>query len=77
MARGMKQLVSLALVGVALAACSKPDAGKPVLTQHQKDSILGQSTIPGAAGVQKALSVQDSLNNRTRRADSIGRDTAR
>ena len=71
----------LVLLVLFAGACAKNEKtsvpAKPALTQHQRDSVLGQSGIPGARGVQKALAVQDSLNKRSRRADSIGGDTLR
>jgi hypothetical protein len=70
--------VAVLLVMLVSASCRKSDEpAKPAkqLTQHEKDSVLGQSLIPGAGVVKKALAVQDSLNKRTGRADSIGRDT--
>jgi hypothetical protein len=70
---------AFAAVLLGFAGCRHTDdAPKPaakVLTEREKDSVLGQSLIPGAGVVNKALKVQDSLNKRTARADSIGRDT--
>lgn len=75
-------LAFLACVAVLTAAscrkaASDDQAAKPPMTQREKDSVLGQSAIPGARGVQKALAAQDSLNKRTARIDSAGRDTGR
>jgi hypothetical protein len=64
-----------AVLGACRHADEPPKPATKVLTQHEKDSILGQSLIPGAGVVNKALKLQDSLNKRTGRADSIGRDT--
>ena len=69
--RPLVPLVLLVLL-VLLAACSEPKPEQKPLTQRERDSILGASSIPGARGVQKALKAQDSLNARTKRADSIG-----
>jgi len=64
----------IALVGafLALAACTKdePDQSKTQLTQREKDSILANSTIPGAKAVKKTLSTADSAAARQARIDS-------
>lgn len=52
-----------------------PDASRPdadTLTARQRDSILGESSLPGARGVGGALRAADSAAARARRADSIG-----
>ncbi|MGH7633652.1 MAG: hypothetical protein ACRENC_07965 [Gemmatimonadaceae bacterium] len=69
-------LMSLALAG-AITACSdratSPTQKGPALTQRQHDSVIGQSGLPGAAGVRGALRVSDSLNARRGRIDSASR----
>lgn len=42
------------------------------LTTRQRDSVLGETPIPGASGVRKALEIQDSARARNARIDSIG-----
>jgi hypothetical protein len=59
-----------AALTLALAACAKKDesaASKPALTQREKDSILANSTIPGARAVKKSMSVADSAAARQTR----------
>ncbi|MFQ5678370.1 MAG: hypothetical protein ACE5HP_02835 [Gemmatimonadota bacterium] len=76
---------ALLLVAVGLAAggnaCSggesgsagnAADAARDTLTRRQKDSILGESPLPGARGVRGALRAADSVNARYRRLDSLG-----
>jgi hypothetical protein len=59
-------------MALALAACTgKPAATPPPLTERQHDSVIGQSTLPGAAGVRGALRAVDSADVRNRRYDSI------
>ena len=60
-------------------ACSRADTDSPArdalssdtLTQDQRDSILGESGIPGAAGVRSARRAADSAAARNARIDSI------
>lgn len=60
------------VIAVLLAGCSgeKPVAKKP-MTQRERDSAIGASSLPGAAGVRGALRVQDSAQARNNRLDSI------
>jgi hypothetical protein len=63
----------IALIGAALAlvlaGCGKDESAenKPVLTQREKDSILANSTIPGAKAVKKSMTVADSATARQQR----------
>ena len=41
------------------------------LTERQRDSILAQSRIPGAANVGRAQRAADSTNARIRATDSV------
>ncbi len=40
-------------------------------TERERDSIIGQSRLPGAAGVKGALKVSDSAAARKARLDSV------
>ncbi len=68
--------IAYAAIGLAIgvAACGKdePDARRD-LTQHEKDSILGASQIPGARAVKKTLTSADSAAARQARIDSMER----
>jgi hypothetical protein len=61
-----------AVLTLVLGACTKdePDQTKTELTQREKDSILANSTIPGAKAVKKTLSTADSAAARQARIDS-------
>lgn len=61
-----------ALLVLALAACSSSSGGnnRDTMTQRQKDSVLGQSGIPGAQGVTKALTASDSVKSHQAQVDS-------
>jgi len=69
--------IGFALVAIAIGATAcgpdEPDANKRDLTQHEKDSILGASQIPGARAVKKALTSADSAAARQARLDSAER----
>jgi hypothetical protein len=66
---------SAMLLCVLVVACGKAQpsgrAAGDTLTQHQRDSVLGASRLPGARGIRGALQAQDSATARNQRADSI------
>ena len=66
---------AIAALTIGITACGKdePDTSKRDLTQHEKDSILGASTIPGAKAVKRALTSADSAAARQARLDSAER----
>jgi len=59
------------VVCLLLAACDGSKEVPPQRTQRESDSIIGQSQLPGASGVQKALAEQDSARARAARIDSL------
>jgi hypothetical protein len=67
-----KILFAAAAIVAGAMACGKDesDATKRELTQHEKDSILGASQIPGARAVKRALTSADSAAARQARLDS-------
>lgn len=65
------------LVGVPLAVLltgcfkeTKPANNRDTMTQRQKDSVFGQSAVPGASAVTKAMRMADSLGAIRKRQDS-------
>ena len=70
-----RQTMRAALLLLALAACSrekpKDAAAEKVKSERERDSVLGQSKIPGATGVGKAMKVADSAGTRVQLQDSI------
>jgi len=64
----------VAAVAVAVTACSNETETKRDLTQREKDSILGASTIPGAKAVKRAMTSADSATARQSRLDSAERE---
>jgi hypothetical protein len=71
----MTRTVAVAAALAILAGCSsKPQQAannRDTMTRRQKDSVLAQSGIPGAAGVGMALKVADSVKAKQAAADSI------
>jgi hypothetical protein len=58
-----------------LGACAKGEGEvKRDLTRREKDSILGESQIPGARAVKKTLTAADSAAARQARLDSADRE---
>lgn len=74
--------VPLLLLLVCPAGCGRatPPAAdstavvRDTLTRHQKDSILGQSELPGARVVAGAVRAQDSGAAHQRAVDSIANE---
>ena len=63
-------------LGVMLSCSGEGDeAGTPAdtLTRRERDSLIGESRLPGARGVRGATRIADSANARMQRRDSISR----
>lgn len=65
-----------AFATIMLVGCTNTDTGeggvdRDTLTQRQRDSIIGASSLPGARGVQRALEVTDSVNARRSALDTL------
>ena len=70
----LRVALAVAAVAIGVAACARDEsANKRELTQHEKDSILGASQIPGAKAVKRALISADSAAARQARLDSAER----
>ena len=63
-------LLLLTLAGCAKGAEKEAAAGK-LKSQRERDSVLGQSKIPGATGVGRAMTVADSAGSRVQLQDSL------
>jgi hypothetical protein len=68
-----RRLTTAALLLATLAACTRDKDAAPekLKSQRERDSVLGQSKIPGATGVGKAMKVADSAGSRVQLQDSI------
>ena len=64
----LTRLVLLLPLAVACTNSTKTGTGR---TEHERDSVIGQSKLPGAGGVKKALDLTDSSRARVGREDSI------
>jgi hypothetical protein len=70
-------LLLLLGMSVATAGCAGGETDTPVvrsdtLSQRQRDSVIGQSRLPGAQGVRGALDAADAAAARAAAADSVG-----
>jgi hypothetical protein len=76
-AQRLFSLLLLLGVSAANAGCAGGETDTPVvrsdtLSQRQRDSVIGQSRLPGAQGVRGALDAADAAAARAAAADSIG-----
>jgi len=67
----MPKSIVCVLLALMIAGCGGSDKPLPQRTQRESDSIIGQSQLPGASGVQKAMAEQDSARARAARLDSL------
>lgn len=68
----MKRALFLACIaGIACAQPETPANNRDTMSQRQRDSVLGQSQLPGAQGVTRALGAADSARARNAQLDSI------
>lgn len=64
---------SLFLFLLLAGGCSSDAAPGRAGTQRERDSVLGASKLPGAAGVRGAIRAADSAEARNARLDSVDR----
>jgi len=67
---GAVTVVLAAILSAAACTDSGEEAQKP-RTEHERDSIIATTSLPGAAGVSRAMRAQDQANERNARLDSI------
>jgi len=67
----MQKLVVLMLASLMCGSCRNQGNDAPShRTERERDSLLGQSTLPGARGVQGALRISDTAQARRDALDS-------
>lgn len=67
--------IGVALVVALAGACSKKtETAKKPLTTAERDSLIGESKLPGAPVVKKALEESDSANARAERENNAGQN---
>jgi hypothetical protein len=61
------------LLGITfiMAACRGSATAGAGRTERERDSVIGQSALPGARGVQRALGASDSARARSAAIDSM------
>jgi len=64
----MRILLVLVMLG---SGCTASDNEGRASTQRERDSLIGASNLPGAAGVRGALRAADSSAVRNARLDSM------
>ena len=58
------------VASMLLAGCSADHKTSTGRTERETDSVIGQSSIPGAGGVKKAMDSQDSARARAAAIDT-------
>jgi hypothetical protein len=66
-------LLPLLLAGCAGGESEGAGASADSITRRQRDSIIGESALPGARGVRGALEASDAAAARAAALDSAGR----
>jgi hypothetical protein len=69
-----RALITGTLLLASLTGCSRPanrTSARNQPSERQRDSVLGASRLPGAAGVRHALEASDSGAARRNREDSV------
>jgi type IV pilus biogenesis protein CpaD/CtpE len=64
--------ILLAGLLLTLAGCSSTTKTSTGRTERETDSVIGQSQVPGAPAVRKALEASDSARGRVAAEDSAG-----
>ena len=66
-----RSILTATTLALILLGCSGEPADRPDRTDRERDSLIGQSALPGAQGVRGALRAQDTASARAARIDSI------
>lgn len=71
--KGLIVYTVLLLFAVGCAGGSDDTSSSSSLTQHERDSVLAESRLPGAQGVKTIITVADSANARTQRLNDLSK----
>jgi hypothetical protein len=66
--------VLVAVVALGAACSKKTETAKKPMTTAQRDSAIGESKLPGAIVVKKALAQSDSAKARAERENNAGQN---
>jgi hypothetical protein len=72
--KSISSLAILAMVALVFGCAGPPPEEPDALTERQRDSLIGASKLPGARGVERALTASDSIAARSQRLDSLARE---
>jgi len=67
----MRRTLYAAALPLVLLACSSGPRASTGRTERETDSVIGQSQVPGAPVVKKALDASDSARARVAAEDSV------
>lgn len=71
MSKVLMAAIALALVGCETKAAQQVQ--KDTLTTRERQEAVGNSGIPGARGINRALDIVDTANARIQALDTVGR----
>ena len=71
--KGLIVYTVLLLFAAGCAGGTDDNSSSSSLTQHERDSVLAESRLPGAHGVKTTLTVADSANARTERLNELSK----
>ncbi len=69
--------IKVAIIMLGVAGCAAPvkvDKPRDQMSQHERDSTIAASGLPGSGVVKKAMSMTDAENRRSAAADSASRE---
>jgi len=67
------KVICAALLIAAIAGCSVQEPPKKTLSERQRDSLIGESVLPGAGVVKRAMVESDAQTARAAAMDSLMR----
>lgn len=71
--RTTRLALTLLIAGVLwVTACTSGPKTSTGRTEREADSVIGQSQLPGAQGVQKAMEAQDTARGQAAALDGVG-----